>query len=153
MLCLADIDELWEQRDDRYSVMVKKHNYTPTGDVKFLGNRQHKYSRKNWSSLMMYNCAKCQPLTKHIVNTAHGLFMHRFEWLADEDIGEIKGPWNLLVAEQPPEIHPKLVHFTLGGPWHGIRGDYSEQWYDEFTDMMEGDNPIKWHEAQTGSTV
>jgi len=154
VLFLDDVAELWKQRDNRFSVMVKKHNHVPKENIKFLGQKQTKYEKKNWSSLMLFNCKECRPLSRHIVNTmTPGIWFHRFDWLPEEDVGEIKDSWNLLVGYDKPIPSPKMVHFTSGGPWHGIRGDYSEQWYDEFTDMMEGDNPIKWHEAQAGSTV
>src|ERR1041384_5075189 len=34
MLFVEDIYKLWEQRDDRYSVMVVKHDYKPKSDTK-----------------------------------------------------------------------------------------------------------------------
>lgn len=150
MLCLGDVAELWEQRDTKYAVMVKKHNHQPKEDIKFLGQRQTNYSKKNWSSMMLFNCESCQMLTRHIVNTVTpGLWLHQFNWIPDDAIGEITGPWNLLVGYDPKHEAPKLVHYTSGGPWHGYREiDYAEEWFDEFTDMMEGDNPIKWQEKR-----
>ena len=40
MLARADIAELFSLRDDRYAVMVCKHDYVPKDSVKFLGNVQ-----------------------------------------------------------------------------------------------------------------
>lgn len=155
MLMLEDIAELWEQRDDRYAVMVKKHNHQPNEDIKFLGQQQTKYNRKNWSSLVMFNCAKCTPLTKYVVNTSPGLWMHQFQWLPDDQIGEIHGNWNLLVGYDKPVRDPKLVHYTTLGPWHDREGntpiDYRGEWEREYQDMLDGDNPVRWRdEAQTG---
>lgn len=146
MLCLADIKELWDQRDSRYAVMVRKHNYTPKERTKFLGAVQTLYPKKNWSSLMMFNTEMCGPLTKHIVNTkSPGLWFHQFSWVPDEEIGDINGDWNLLVGHDPKVENPKLVHYTSGGPWHGYRDiDYADEWYDEFVDMVQGDNPVDW---------
>jgi len=155
MLCLEDIAELWEQRDDRFSVMVKKHNHEPEEDIKFLGQKQTKYNRKNWSSLILFNCAKCTPLTKYVVNTAPGLWMHQFQWLPDEEIGAIEGDWNLLVGYDKPVTNPKLVHFTAMGPWHDLQGnspiDYRGEWEREFNDLVAGDNPCEWWNEKTAS--
>ena len=39
MLMLDDIAKLWELRDNRYAVMVVKHDHVPKETVKFLGER------------------------------------------------------------------------------------------------------------------
>jgi hypothetical protein len=77
MLVKADIKELWDQRDDRYAVQVVKHDHQPEENVKFLGAVQTKYEKKNWSSVMLFNCKKCKALTPDYVNTASGLQLHR----------------------------------------------------------------------------
>ena len=59
MLVLDDIAKLWELRDERYAVQVVKHDHVPKEDVKFLGEMQTKYEKKNWSSVMLINCARC----------------------------------------------------------------------------------------------
>jgi len=78
--------ELWQQRDDRYAVMGIKHHQRPRETSKFLGAVQSRYERKNWSSLMLYNCARCTALTPAYVNSTSGLALHRFEWLALIDV-------------------------------------------------------------------
>lgn len=147
MLCLGDIAELWEQRDDRYAVMVKKHYHVPKEQKKFLDQDQHIYGRKNWSSLMLMNCDKLRMLTKHITNTHNsGLWFHQFQFLPDDEIGNIEGAWNLLVDYDEHDDDAKLVHFTSGGPWHGFHdADYALEWEEEYEDMMHGDNPVLWH--------
>jgi lipopolysaccharide biosynthesis glycosyltransferase len=82
MLVLDDIVNLWHLRDDRYAVMVVKHDYTPKESTKFLGQPQTKYVKKNWSSVMLFNNAKCQALSPDYVNTATGLELHQFKWLS-----------------------------------------------------------------------
>jgi len=146
MLCLADIGELWAQRDPNYAVQVRKHDYEVKEDVKFLGQRQTKYSRKNWSSLMLFNNDRCRPLTKHIVNSMEsGFWFHQFKWLPDEEIGSIEGNWNHLVGVNEPATNAKLVHYTLGGPWHGFQDvEYASHWLNETEEMLHGENPIDW---------
>lgn len=145
MLCRADIAQLWAQRDDRYAVMVKKHNHTPKEQKKFLGQDQHVYSRKNWSSLMLMNTDRLSMLTKHIVNTHQsGLWFHQFHFLPDDEIGEIEGSWNLLVDYDEYDADAKFVHYTSGGPWHGYDVDYSDEWMAELEDVLQGDNPVSY---------
>ena len=125
MLARGDITELWHQRDERYAVMVVKHDHVPRESVKFLGARQTRYTRKNWSSLMLFNCSRCTALSPDYINSASGLQLHRLEWLPDErSIGSLPmGRWNHLIDVQPPATAPAadggpaLVHWTLGGPW------------------------------------
>ena len=61
MVCLADINELWELCDSRYAVQVVKHSYKTLDHRKYRGTemecRNVSYPRKNWSSLMLINCA------------------------------------------------------------------------------------------------
>lgn len=108
MLMQADITELWEQRDDRYGVMVVKHNHQPAESKKFLGHEQTTYHRKNWSSLMMFNCAHpaCRDLTPKYINSAPGLDLHGFAWCPDEYIGDITGLWNVLTTGKHQLEHP-----------------------------------------------
>src|SRR6185503_17813923 len=115
MLVLDDIAKLWALRDERYAVQVVKHVHVPKEDVKFLGAVQTRYEKKNWSSVMLMNCAKCTALTPDYVNNASGLELHQFKWLAgDHLIGELPPRWNHLVGFDPPRPDAGLVHFTTG---------------------------------------
>jgi len=70
MLCRADIAGLAAQRREDKAVMVVKHDYVPKVEQKFLGQVQTKYEKKNWSSVMLFNNAKCGALTPEYVNNA-----------------------------------------------------------------------------------
>jgi lipopolysaccharide biosynthesis glycosyltransferase len=132
MLARTDIAELWNLRDDRYAAMCVKHDYQPKVETKFLGQTQTKYQKKNWSSLIMFNNAKCRALTKDFVNTATGLELHQFKWLESEDlIGELPVTWNYLVNEYDHRDDAKIVHFTDGGPYFDDyrNDDYAEEWF------------------------
>jgi hypothetical protein len=136
MLCRGDIAALWAQRDDRFAVMCVQHQHTPRESVKFLGEPQTPYPKKNWSSLMLLNTSRCQSLTPEYVNTASGLDLHRFHWLAgDHEIGAIEGGWNHLVDVQDPAAAPEspLLHWTLGGPWfreqRTMGGPLAAEWF------------------------
>lgn len=114
----SDLKELWALRDESYSVMVCQHDYTPRKENKFLNQIQTNYSKKNWSSLMLFNNEKCKSLTPEYVNTAVGLDLHQFKWLENEkSIGSIPLEWNYLCEEDNQVIPPKGIHYTNGGPW------------------------------------
>ncbi|MFM9112581.1 MAG: glycosyltransferase [Actinomycetota bacterium] len=139
MLMVGDVAELWSLRDDRYSVMCVKHDYRPVEDTKFLGQIQTKYEKKNWSSVMLFNNAKCTTLTPQVVESESGLYLHQFKWLSsDSEIGELPNAWNYLVGEPVPRpSEPKLVHYTLGGPYFEKYAtcDYAEEWRAEHARM------------------
>ncbi len=120
MLCRGSISELWDQQDESFSLMCVKHQHIPEEMVKFQGEVQSAYPKKNWSSLMLLNCNKCSALTPEFVNTASGLELHRFHWLSgDHEIGALADSWNHLVGVQKPEKgrEASMLHWTLGGPW------------------------------------
>lgn len=123
MLVRDDLAKLWALRDSS-AVQVVKHNWNPADGKKFLGRPQSQYpqlpngeTRKLWSALMLINCAKCKMLTPEYINEASGLHLHQFQWLADEEIGELPAEWQHAVCVNRPDRRAKLVHWTLGGPW------------------------------------
>jgi len=132
MLMRADIAELWNLRDDASAVMCVKHDYQPKVDTKFLGQVQTKYEKKNWSSVMLFNNARCGALTPDFVNTATGLQLHQFKWLdSDAQIGELPATWNWLVNEYDHDPAARNVHFTDGGPYFDEyrNDDYADEWF------------------------
>ncbi len=144
MLVLDDIAKLWALRDDKYALMCVKHDHVPQEETKFLGAVQTKYEKKNWSSVMLMNCAKCAALTPEYVNTASGLDLHRFNWLENDGlIGEIPHGWNHLVDYDPevPIEDVSNLHYTLGGPYFDDYADcgYAQAWLDEREKMLHAD--------------
>lgn len=134
MLMTADVSELFQLRDEKFAVMCVKHDYVACDDVKFLGAVQTKYEKKNWSSVMLFNNAKCTALTPDVVASETGLFLHQFKWLAgDEEIGAIPTTWNYLVGEMSMPGTPKLIHYTLGGPYFDSYRDceHADKWFAE----------------------
>ena len=134
MIVTSDIKNLWELRDDKYAAMCVRHDYTPSSERKFLDQIQTVYLKKNWSSVMLFNNAKCTSLTPEVVQYEDGLFLHQFKWLESEDlIGELPHSWNFLVGEEEKLANgklPDLIHYTLGGPYFDdYKGcDYEEVW-------------------------
>ena len=148
MLCRADIANLWALRDANWALMCVQHQHQPSETLKFLGEVQSAYPKKNWSSLMLFNCSRCTALTPAYVNSASGLDLHRFHWLPEGDatIGALPPGWNHLVGVQPaPEASadqggPAMLHWTLGGPWFRdqrcLGGELAAEWFGARADAM-----------------
>jgi len=139
ILFLADVNELFALADPKYAVMVVKHNHLPTEAVKMDGKPQTIYRRKNWSSLVLWNCShpSNRKLTLYDVSNRPGSWLHGFEWLADDEIGALPEEWNWLVGVSPTTgemVRPiKALHYTLGGPWfeNWRNRDLSAPWLAE----------------------
>lgn len=140
MLCRVDIAALAAEIDRQpdKAVLVCKHEYTPRTERKFLDQVQTRYTRKNWSSLMMFNNERCRALTADYVNSASGLELHRFAWIDDAAIGELALEWNWLVGEYPYNPAARVVHFTIGGPYFPAYRDcdYAAEWFAERDSMQ-----------------
>lgn len=137
-LFTAPLAELFALAEDRYAVMVVKHDHRPPEKVKKDGRAQTLYPRKNWSSLVLWNVthAANEALSADVVNNAAPLFLHQFRWLRDEEIGALPETWNWLEGWSPKPgdgSTPKGIHFTRGGPWfEGWRHvDHAELWLEE----------------------
>ena len=134
-LWLGDVAELFEKADDRYAVMCVKHDYVPQVNQKLAGRKQEAYPRKNWSSMVLFNCGHKanSKLDLTVINSKPGSFLHRFSWIEDDNlIGEIDFEWNFLVEWHTPSTtgHPKAIHYTEGGPWFPDYRDtdYATEW-------------------------
>jgi len=132
MYIRADVNELFDIcRNSYYPLWCVKHKYKPEKGIKMDGKEQHPYPRKNWSSLMMFNCGHevNEKLTPEAVNTKSGRWLHTFQWLPDKeaDIGTIPEEWNWLDNHSNEDIEAKNVHFTTGGPWFNKWGSSREK--------------------------
>jgi lipopolysaccharide biosynthesis glycosyltransferase len=129
VLIRDDIYKLWALRNPRAAVQVVKHEYKTQHAQKYLGNPNLDMPRKNWSSVMLWNCRYLdnRKLTPEFVAQQPGSFLHRFEWLPDARIGELPAEWNHLCMEYSPrpDDDAKVFHYTIGTPCFG--GRYAEQ--------------------------
>jgi lipopolysaccharide biosynthesis glycosyltransferase len=118
MIVRSDIVELWKLRDLGKDVMVVKHNYKTKMTTKYLGSKNEDYPRKNWSSVMLFNCNNypTKKLTPEYIQKSTGAHLHRFEWTTDDRVGELPIEWNWLPDEYGPNPNAKLLHYTLGTP-------------------------------------
>ncbi len=138
MMLRTDINEMLDVIDKQpgKAVYVVKHDYEPKDKVKYLNTIQYKYPRKNWSSVVLWNCEHPanRVVTAEFVNNASPLDLHRFTWLDDADIGELDVRWNWLVGEyDKPPTDVKNVHWTVGGPYFEEykHADFAEEWFAE----------------------
>ena len=140
VLFRADVQELFALRDEKYAVQVVKHDFHPTEKEKMDGCAQQRYWRKNWSSVILWNCGHeyNKKLTPAVVNAWPGAWLHSFSWLKDEHIGELPPEWNYLVGHTREVRYPKLLHFTDGGPWfeHMQNVPYGQIWVAEYHAML-----------------
>lgn len=140
VLVQADVCDLllYPLADPGRAVYCCQHDYVPKALTKFLGHEQATYPRKNWSSVMLFDNAKCQALTPHYVNTASGLELHRLHW-AQDAIGALPLEWNHLVGEYEPDLAAKILHYTNGLPLHGAEyahGQEADAWFKERDAML-----------------
>lgn len=121
-------------RDNAVSV-VKHSRGGADVSSKMMGMDQTQYGRKNWSSVMLFNCdhPDNQRLSLWDVNHRPGRDLHQFYWLDDDKIGNLQRKWNQLVGVQPEIRAEGIVHLTLGGPWFDgwTGGPWDEMWLAE----------------------
>lgn len=119
VLFLADPMELMALADPTKAVMVVRHEHREAGGTKMDGQQQTYYARKNWSSVMLFNCdhPAMRRLSLQDVNERPGRDLHAFYWLHDSEIGALPPEWNWLVNVEEKPLRPKIAHFTNGGPW------------------------------------
>lgn len=136
MMLRTDIAEIMSAIDSEpgKAVYVVKHDYEPRDGIKYLNTVQYTYPRKNWSSVVLWNCGHPanKAVTLDFVNSGTPMELHRFSWLKDDEIGDLDVRWNWLVGEyDDPPADVKNVHWTVGGPYFEEykNVDFSEEWF------------------------
>jgi lipopolysaccharide biosynthesis glycosyltransferase len=142
MVCNHDILKLWQLRDSSKAIQVVMHDYLTKSQTKYLGNKNENYPRKNWSSVILWNCGhpKNKLLTPEFIRHKDGAFLHRFQWLDNEEIGELPKEWNWLATEYEPNPDAKIIHYTLGTPcfMDYKNAEMADYWHQAFSRMKEG---------------
>lgn len=157
-LFLDDVEKLFSLRDDRYALMCVKHDYTPPEGEKMDGQKQLPYPRKNWSSMMLWNCAHPanRHVTKSLVNDPKttGQYLHRFQWLSDNQIGSVPHKWNWLVGwyREPNNGTPRALHYTEGGPWFKEyqRCEYALDWLLMEREYLKKEHKERMQQVKVG---
>ena len=142
MICQTDIKELLDLRDGSKALQVVKHDYKTKANQKYLGNINQDYPRKNWSSVILWNCAhpKHKLLTPDFIANESGKYLHRFSWLEDSEIGGLPKEWNWLATEYPNNDQANIIHYTLGTPCFKDYRDteMSDIWFKKYDRMNDG---------------
>lgn len=133
----TDVKNVLQHADRSKAIFVVQHDYTPANQIKMDNKAQTVYPRKNWSSFILFNNAHplVKALTPEVVNNQSPAFLHRFQWIPDDNlIGALPLAWNFLEGEYPkPEKTPSAIHYTNGGPWfdNWQNVDFASVWNDE----------------------
>lgn len=129
---MDDVAELMKLADPQYAVQCVKHSYAPNESTKMDGQAQLIYARKNWSSVMLFQCD--HPANRRLslvdVQERPGRYLHGFGWLADSEIGELPARFNWLVDVTPKPDAPVIAHFTLGTPELGVISAHDRIWLE-----------------------
>jgi len=138
----GNVARLFEQLSPDKAVYCVQHKHEPTNSIKMDGQVQTSYSRKNWSSVLAFQCdhPANKALTLDVLNRTPGRDLHRFCWLNDDQIGELDPAWNYLVGHTDLTLSATIAHFTDGCPdmpgYENVR--YSEEWRERRDDWVRG---------------
>lgn len=146
MVVTEDIANLWNvqfEQNFNKAACVVKHDYKTKFPRKYVGTDMEadnaSYPKKNWSSVILWNCGHYsnQILTPQFVSQSPGSLLHRFEWLKDDQVGDLDPRWNALSMEQDVS-GAALIHYTLGVPGipHYTNCDAAENWHRAKKNML-----------------
>lgn len=145
VMARRSLDYLFDLCDHEKAVMCVQHGVLPELGKKMDGQVQLPYNRKNWSSVMLFNCSHPanKRLTLEMVNTLPGRDLHRFCWLEDSEIGALPLEWNFLVGHHSIDdldAPPAIVHFTDGYPLMAGYEDceFAEEWREQLLSAAVG---------------
>lgn len=84
---------------------------------------------------MLLNCERLAMWTRENVENQPARWLHRFEPIPDERIGDISFDWNVL---DHYDENTKLIHYTEGGPWFENYRDhpYGDIWFRYYKEYL-----------------
>lgn len=156
-LFMQDVAELTLKLNPARAAYCVQHAHAPQDERKMLGQKQTLYYRKNWSSLVVYNCSHPanQVLTPQLVNTMPGSWLHAFQWIVDDAyLGALPMKWNWLDGhDQVTQQMPGAVHFTRGTPdMPGYENThYAPQWLALRDEIFPPKDKDKWQSQATAA--
>lgn len=147
------VSDLLKAADPAKAVMVVKHAWSEPGrGIKMDGQIQAPYRRKLWSSLILWNLdhpANAPLIENHYVaNTQPGSWLHGFDWLDDDLIGELSPAWNYIPGHtELGDLAPSAIHWSFGGPWMPgyYEKPFANEWrhrYAEIIDQIDTSQPV-----------
>lgn len=152
MIVNSDFNKLLQLANKNFAVQVVKHDYKTKYPIKYLGNKNEDYPKKNWSSVILFNCdhKKNRVLTPEFVERSSGSYLHRFSWLNETEIGEIPKSWNHLVLEYEQKPKADILHFTVGAPCFQeySQGKEADVWHKTYYRAINGFDNIKHYQKK-----
>lgn len=153
----GDVQDLIDLAEPYCAVSVAQHQYATKHPVKYWGQQNLDYPRKNWSSLQVIDCQHA--VWRRIAERGYAdetavaytpAALHRFSFIAnDDEIGRLPLEWNWLVGEYDFKEDVKLAHFTLGIPPHFAYDfnaiGYVAEWWREYAKMIGTAAPAEGH--------
>jgi hypothetical protein len=123
--------------DPKYAVHCVQHDIDHVkAKTKMDGQQNAWYTRKWWTSLMIYNCSHehCKRLGIKQAAKRPGSYLHQIRWVDDaySQVGHLPVKFNYLVGyyDYPFSKEPIGIHFTDGTPMHEqyANDPYADQW-------------------------
>jgi hypothetical protein len=116
ILVRGDIGELFALANPKCAAMVVKHEHKPATTLKMGAARQTVYPKKNWSSVVLWNCDHPKNRLDWVraANEKPASWLHQFGWLDESDIGSLPVRFNYLVGHNTKEEEPERERLTYG---------------------------------------
>ena len=146
IIFLEDITNLFALADEKYAVMCVKHDFKPKPGLKMDGQIQTVYPRKNWSSVVLWNCShpSNEKITVDSVNNPNydGSYFHRFSWLKDDEIGDLPATGTGWLGGIKKRRYSKSYSLHRGGPWfkNYRKCEFNDEWKNCLQEMMQSEN-------------
>ncbi len=149
MIVNEDLQNLFNLFDEKFAVQVVKHDYKTKYPIKYLGAKNDDYPKKNWSSVILFNCAhkKNKILTPELIERSAGSYLHRFSWLNEKLVGALPSSWNHLVLEFKEDKQASILHYTIGSPCFSDyrKGPEAKIWNKYYINSQTGFDDQKDH--------
>jgi len=138
MIVKDDIAGLWAMRNEFLAVQVVQHDYRTKHRRKYVGTQMEAdnrdYPRKNWSSVMLINCAHYdwRRITPETIAKMSGEDLHGLTFIRDRYIGSLPPEWNWLADEHGEWERASLLHWTAGIPAWPMYGKspHAKDWWE-----------------------
>ncbi len=142
MIINQDLSKLFDLFNSNFAVQVVKHEYKTKYPIKYLGSKNEDYPKKNWSSVILFNCEheKNKVLTPEFIERSQGSYLHRFSWLNESEVGSIPKKWNHLVLEYKENLDASIFHYTIGAPCFSDyrKGSEAKIWEKYYNNSQHG---------------
>jgi len=137
MMWRADPREMTKHINSHQAAAVVQHNFTSCpSDTKLGDLPQVYYPRKNWASVILFNCSHpdSRRLIPKEVRDQTAKYLLEFDWIEKpSNLGLIPLEYNYLLGYYSSPVSDsdiKAVNYTDGGPWdvNYRHLDFADEW-------------------------